>query len=165
VVHKRGALPVLALLALVVVGTGMQIAFGSAAGSSASPAVSPTVTPAPASGQAAGVARSLAAVQRAFNAGDVSLLCRGGRLVDPAVISVQDAGGSGCEAELETLIGNAPPLQLTLRRQTLKRDLASVTVTTAGGQDAVVDLVRRGQAWLLSFSNGRDPMPVLAGTD
>lgn len=165
IIHKRGVLP--ALLALVLVGTGMQLAFGSAPGDSPSvpPAATPTPTPTPAVGQTAAVERSLTAVQRAFNAGDVGLLCRRGRLVDPDVIGGQDADAPGCEAELEALMADAPPMRLTMRRVTVRPDLASVTVTTAGGQDAVVDMVRRGDRWLLSFSNGNDPMPVLAGTD
>jgi hypothetical protein len=163
ILHKRGVLPALLLLTLVLVGTGMQIAFGSAPG--ASPAATPTPTPTPAVGETAAVERSLTAVQRAFNAGDLGLLCRRGRLVDPDVIGGQDADGPGCEAELEALMADAPPLRLTVRRVTVRPDLASITVTTAGGQDAVVDMVRRGDRWLLSFSNGNDPMPVLAGTD
>jgi hypothetical protein len=152
------------MLALVVVGAGLQIAFGSAA-SSGSPPAAPTATPVPTSGQAGAVVKSVAAVQQAFNAGDVGQLCRRGRLVDPAVISGQNADTGGCEAELETLMGHAPQLKLTVRRVSLQPDLASVTVTTARGPDAVVDMVRQGDRWLLSFSNGNDPMPVLAGTD
>ena len=163
-IHKRGVLPALVLLALVVIGTGMQIAFGSGAAPSAH-SVTPAPTPVPAVGQAGAVEHSLAAVQRAFNAGDLGLLCRRGRLVDPAVIGRQDADGPGCEAELEALMAHAPKLRLTVRRLTLRSGLASVTVTTARGQDAVVDMVRRGDRWLLSFSNGSDPMPVLAGTE
>jgi hypothetical protein len=165
ILHKRGVLPALLLLALVLVGTGMQIAFGSAPGASSAATPTPTPTPTPAVGQTAAVERSLTAVQRAFNAGDVGLLCRRGRLVDPDVIGGQDADAPGCEAELEALMADAPPMRLTMRRVTVRPDLASVTVTTAGGQDAVVDMVRRGDRWLLSFSNGNDPMPVLAGTD
>jgi hypothetical protein len=165
VTHKRGVLPVLILLALAVIGAGMQIAFGSASTSGGSSSVAPTATPVPAGGQTGAVVKSVAAVQQAFNAGDIGLLCRGGQLVDPAVISGQNADGSSCAAELETLMGHAPPLKLTVRRVSLRADLASATVSTAGGQDAVVDMVRRGDRWLLSFSNGNDPMPVLAGTD
>jgi hypothetical protein len=166
ILHKRGVLPVLLLLALVLVGTGMQIAFGAARESpSVPPTATPTPTPTPAVGQTDAVERSLTAVQRAFNAGDLGSLCRRGRLVDPDVIGGQDADRPGCEAELEALMAHEPPLRLTVRRVTVRPDLASVTVTTAQGQDAVVDMVRRGDRWLLSFSNGSDPMPVLTGTD
>ncbi|MEA2133890.1 MAG: hypothetical protein QOC68_1799 [Solirubrobacteraceae bacterium] len=161
-------LAALLLFALVVVGSVMQIALGSTAASgtgSTTPAPTPAATPAPAVGQAGAVARSLAAVQHAFNAGDLGRLCRRGQLVDPAVIARQNAGGTGCEAELELLMAHAPELRLTVRRVTLRAGLAAVTVTTARGQDAVVDMLRRGGSWLLSFSNGSDPMPVLAGTD
>jgi hypothetical protein len=163
-IHRRGVLPVLLLLALVVIGAGMQIALGSAASPGAERPVAPAPTPAPAVGPAAAVVRSLAAVQRAFNAGDLPRLCRGGGLVDPAVIRRQDASGPGCEAELEALIADVPPLRLTVNRVSVRPDLATAEVTNARGQDATVDLVRRGGRWLLSFSGGSDPMPVLAGT-
>lgn len=165
-IHKRGVLPALILLAMVVIGAGMQIAFGSS-GAGAAGSAAPAATPAPprVTGQAVAVVRSLAAVQRAFNAGELPRLCRRGGLVDPAVIRRQNAEGPGCEAELEALMANAPPLRLTVRRLALRPDLASVTVTNARGGEPVVDLVRRGSRWLLSFSDGSDPMPALAGTE
>jgi hypothetical protein len=165
ILHQRGVLPALLLLTFVLVGAGMQIAFGSAPGSSPAATPTPTPTATPAVGQTAAVERSLTAVQAAFNAGDLGLLCRRGRLVDPDVIGGQDADGPGCEAELEALMADAPPLRLTVRRVTVRPDLATITLTTAGGQEAVVDMVRRGDRWLLSFSHGNDPLPVLAGTD
>ena len=51
-----------------------------------------------------------------------------------------------------------------MRSVTLRTDLATVTVTTARGGEAAVDMVHRGGKWLLSFSDGNDPMPALAGT-
>jgi hypothetical protein len=163
-IHRRGVLPALILLALVVIGTGMQVAFGSGGAGSASRPVAPVATPPPASGPAAAAVRTLAAVQAAFNAGDLARLCRRGGLVDPAVIRRQNANG-GCEAEVEALIADAPPLRLTVRSVALRPGLATITVTNADGRDAVVDLVRRGGRWLLSFSHGSDPLPALAGTE
>jgi hypothetical protein len=46
----------------------------------------------------------------------------------------------------------------------VRTDLATASVVTANGNAATVDLVRRGGRWLLSFSDGADPLPALAGT-
>jgi hypothetical protein len=163
--HRRGVIPVLVLLVLVVAGTVMQIVGGPAATppgvGSASHARA--ATPTPPAGRAREVVRSLAAVQRAFNAGDVRLLCRPGGLVDPAVIRQQNALPGGCESELEALMANQPRLRLTVRRVAMRRDLATAAVTTAGGGSLSLDLVRQGRRWLVSFRDGAaDPMPALA---
>jgi hypothetical protein len=163
-IHRRGAAGALLLLTLVLIGTGMQIAFGSSSGPSGAAAVRPTAPPSPVTGRAVAAVRALATVEQAFNAGDVALLCRRGGPVDPAVIRRENAAAPGCEAELEALMADTPPLRLSVRRISLRRDLATVTFTNARVRDAVVDVVRRGGRWLLSFSDGNDPMPVLAGT-
>jgi hypothetical protein len=164
-IRRRGVIPVLLLLVLVVFGAVAQTVRGPAAAPSGAPAATtPTPTPVPTTGPARAVARSLAAVERAFNAGDVRLLCRSGALVDPAVIRQQSALRGGCESELEELIANRPPIRLAVRRLTLRRDLATVAVATPGGAGVAVDFVRNGRRWLLSFSNGNDPMPALMGS-
>jgi len=63
----------------------------------------PTPTAAPSAETAAGepVRHALAAVQRAFNAGDIATLCRPAALVDRAVIRQQNRLPSGCEGEIE----------------------------------------------------------------
>jgi hypothetical protein len=109
------------------------------------------------------VVRSLAAVERAFDAGNVLRLCRPGALVDPAVIRRQDIGSGDCESELEGLVASRAPLRLAVRQVAVRPDLATVTVATTSGARVAVDLVRQGQRWLLSFSDGGDPMPALAG--
>ncbi len=125
----------------------------------------PTAPPAAAvpAGAARGVADALDRVQRAFNAGDVALLCRPGALVDPAVIRQQDAQSGGCEGEVETLIGGRPSMRLELLSPGVRGDLAAATVKTARGATARVDLLRTGGRWLLSFSQADDPLPALAG--
>jgi hypothetical protein len=84
--------------------------------------------------------------------------------VDGAVIGVLDAQPGGCQSGIETLIGTESPMRLTVRSVVLKRDLATAVVATRPGTTASVDLVRRGGGWRLSFSDGDDPMPALAGT-
>ena len=161
-IRRRGAVTVLLLLGLMLFGVLLQtlasavppVANGAARPSSAAPAVPHA---------AAGVVGALGRVQNAFNAGDVVLLCKSGALVDPAVVRSQNAQG-GCENELETLVANEAPMRLAVQRVTTDGDLAIAAVTTRLGTTATVDLVRDGHAWLLSFSDGDDPMPALAGT-
>lgn len=157
-------MPALVLLSLVAVGFVLALLRGPAAATPA-PDRSPSArsTPTAPAADARAVLRSLAAVQRAYEAGNVRRLCRPGALVDPAVIRAQNAGPDACETELESLIARAPTLRLTVRDVALRPDLATVVVSVAGGADHPVDFVRRGGRWLLSFSAGNDPMPVLAG--
>jgi hypothetical protein len=159
--RPRSAIPILLVL-LVLFAAALQIVRVPAdAPRAAAPAAPVSATPTPL--RARHVHRALAAVQRAFNAGNVRRLCRPGALVDPAVIRLQRGRPGGCESELESLMGNEPPLRLTVGRVALRRDLATAAVTTSHGADVPVDLVRRGRRWLLSFSTGVDPMPALAG--
>jgi hypothetical protein len=167
--RNRALIPLLLVLFIVLLSAGVRIVAPTAA--DPRPAVAtrqtpvaatPTPTPPPQTGSAGAVTRSLAAVQRAFNAGDVALLCRSGALVDPAVIRQQNAGSGDCESELETLIAHQPPLRLTVQRVGLRPDLATADVATASGAVVAVDVVRQGTRWLLSFSNGGDPMAALA---
>lgn len=159
-IHRRGVLGVLLLLVLVLLGTVAQIVRGPAA---ATPIRTATPTPTPVTGTARAVISSLAAVERAYDAGDVRRLCRPGALIDPAVIRAQNPRRGGCESQLESLIANVPRLRVTVRGLAVKPDLVTVSVVTAGGSDAAVDFVRRGRRWLLSFSDGDDPLPSLAG--
>jgi hypothetical protein len=152
--------PVLLLLVLVVAGAVAQFVDGAGATRQTSAATPSATPPAATRGAARGVAQALASVERAFNAGDARLLCRPGRLVDPAVLRKR---GAGCESQLEALMADEPPLRLTLRGLLLEPDLATATVTTARKTIVRVDLVRQGTRWLLSFSDGDDPMPELAG--
>jgi len=162
VIHRRGVAPALLLLALVAVGFVLALVRGPAG---ATPDGSPRAASPPAAqtAEARAVLRSLAAVERAYAGGNVRRLCRPGALVDPAVIRAQDAGRNQCETELESLIAHAPRLRPTVRDIALRPDLATVVVSVDGGTENPVDFVRRGTRWLLSFSAGNDPMPVLAG--
>ena len=162
--HRRGVWPIFVLLALVVSGVIVQIVHDPAASPPAGAQATPTPTVTPATGAAREVLQSLAAVESAYAAGNVRRLCRPGALVDPAVIRARDAASNGCEGEVESLMAFEPQLRLTLRKLTVKSDLATAEMTTATGAEATVDFVRRGGRWLLSFSNGNDPLPALAGT-
>ena len=155
------------VLVLVVLGWAATLVTGGSRAAVGPGASTPTPTPSATTAAPAGVARDVAAaldrVQRAFDAGDVGLLCRPGALVDPAVIREQDAQSGGCEGEAETLIGDEPRMQLDVRSVAADGDLATATMKTARGTTAHVDLIRTGGRWLLSFSDTDDPLPELAG--
>jgi hypothetical protein len=160
---RRTGIVLLALVLLgMVVGTVGRVLATPAATPSATVGPRPAGTTAPAAG-ARQVVRSLAAVKRAFDAGNVRRLCRPGALVDPAVVRGQDRGSGDCHSELEALVASHAPLRLAVRQVAARPDLATVTVGTASGARVAVDLVRHGRRWLLSFSDGSDPIPVLAG--
>jgi hypothetical protein len=165
--RKQLLIPLLLLLFIVLLSAGVRSVAPTAgnpgaAGATRRAPVGATPTPTPPAGSARAVARSLAAVERAFNAGDVQRLCRPGALVDPAVIREQNAASGGCESELETLMANEPPLRLAVRRFAPRPDLVTANVVTASGDAVAVDFVRQGTRWLLSFSDGEDPMQALA---
>jgi hypothetical protein len=163
--HRRGVIPVVVLLLLVVSGFIVQAVRGPASATGgAAPSIGARPSPAPATGIGSAVVGSLAAVQRAYDAGDVRRLCRPGALIDPAVIRRQNARPGGCESELESLMATERRLRFVVRRLTLRADLATATVATARAA-VPVDLVLRGRRWLLSFSDGADPIPALAGTE
>ncbi len=153
----------LILLARVVIRTGASIVTGTAPPRTPA-AAQPTVTPTPASSaQTLAIAAAVARVQHAFNAGDRGAPCRPGALVDAAVIRRQDRRPGGCEAELEVLLADSSPMQLTVGKVRLRSDLATAAVTTHPGTTVSVDAVRGPRGLLISFSDGDDPMPALAG--
>jgi hypothetical protein len=155
-----------ALLALVVVGALFASALSAGQSSSATDTAkagggtpTPVPTASPTTGPQRDVARALAAVAQAFNRGNVGRLCHPGGLVDPAVISRED-GSSGCESQYESLLASGS-MRLTVRAVQMRPDLATATVATASGATVRVDLVRHRRSWLLSFSDGDDPLPAL----
>jgi hypothetical protein len=52
-------------------------------------------------------------------------------------------------------------MRLSVSRVSVRSDLATATVSTAHSAAVPVDLVRDGRRWLLSFSQGQDPLPAL----
>jgi hypothetical protein len=158
VIHRRGALPALVMLVLVAVGAAAGFVRAGAAPSSAG-------APGIASRQrsALDILRALAAVERAFDTAHVRALCRPGRLVDPAVIRLQQRRARGCRGELRSLIRDRPPLRLAPRGLELRGDRAIADVAIRRGRTVRVALVRRDGIWLLSTIGGHDPWPALAG--
>ena len=166
-IHKRGVWPVLLVLVVVILATGLRIA-GEVAGEPGPPGTAtPTPTPIPTqTPTGAGRERSSLVPRSArYKRRRSGLLCRHRQLVDPALIRQQNAQQPGCEAELEALMANEPPLRLTVDEVLLRHDLATATVTQARSASVRVDLIHDAGRWLLSFSDGGDPMPALAGSE
>jgi hypothetical protein len=164
-IRARGA--ILVLIFLVLLGTVVQIVAGAAATQrriAAGRQAPVTAPPArvPSARPARQVVQSLDAVQDAFGAGDVHRLCRPGALVDPAVIRQQNAQG-GCESELEGLVASKGQLRFSVQSVAMRHDLATADVATASGGRIPLDFIRQGARWVLSFTDGVDPMPALAG--
>jgi hypothetical protein len=167
--RRAGVSRFLIVLGVVVaVGIVAQVVGGSApqhAADAASATATPAATPKPLdSPEGRAAVAVVARVQRAFNAGDVGTLCKPGALVDPAVVRHQDATAGGCESQVEVLVAQESPLRLTVRDATLRPDLVTAVVATRAGSTVPVDFVRGPRGWLLSFSDGEDPLPALAGT-
>jgi hypothetical protein len=138
----------------------LQVVNGSAGSTADAP---PTVTPSASGAGERAVLRTLSAVERAYDVGDVRRLCSPGALLDRAVIRAQDKQAQGCEDELESLKANVPRLDVRIRALALQPDLATAELVTTFGTEATVDFVRRGKRWLMSFSDGEYPLPALAG--
>ena len=158
-IHRRGVLPVLVLLVLVIAGAVLSAVRGPAAQRTA-PA---TATPAATAAERA-VLSSLATVENAYDAGDVRRLCRPGSLVDPAVVRAQNAQAQDCESELESLMANVPRLRVTVRalRSPLRprhRDRGDRDWYRRHGR------LRAARAALADeLREGADPITALAGT-
>src|SRR4051794_40533219 len=104
--YRRGVIPVVFLLGLILLGLLAQLLAGTAPpvtapARAAKPAAPARAAPPAIPAGATAAVRALDRVQRSFDAGDVVTLCKPGVLVDPAVIAAQNAQG-GCESELET---------------------------------------------------------------
>jgi hypothetical protein len=132
------------------------------AGATSTPSPTPTPTATPIPDPAIGDA--LMALQAAYNAGNVQAVCRPGKLIDPAVIPhLHQIGVVNCEADVEHLLSTTGNMDIAVRSVQMRPDLATAMVSPAGATAVGVDLVRHGERWLISFSNGGDPLQAMAG--
>jgi hypothetical protein len=108
--------------------------------------------------EAARAARAVADLEDAFRNGDVERLCTPGAIFTPAVVAAMNEGGESCEASVELSSELHRPPDLTVTRLALESGLATAHVRVGRGPTIPLDIVRSGRRWLVSFSNGIDPV-------
>jgi hypothetical protein len=112
-------------------------------------------------GEAARAAGAVAVLGRALRNGRVERLCEPGAVFTPAVIAAMNEGGRSCEASLEASTELRRPPALTVTKLAYEPGLATARVGVGRGSTFPLDIVRRGPRWLVSFSNGTDPLVAL----
>jgi hypothetical protein len=112
-------------------------------------------------GEAARAARAVDRLARALRDGDVERLCRAGAVFTSAVVAEMDRVGGGCEASLELSSELRHPPALRVTRLAYEVDLATAEVRVGRHSTIPLDIVRDGRRWLVSFSDGLDPIGAL----
>jgi hypothetical protein len=130
----------------------------AAAGRSTRPA--PPV-PATLHGEPARAAAAVDALARALRNGDVERLCRPGAVFSSAVVASMNEGGESCEASLERSPALRDTPTLTVTSLAFEPGLARARVRVGGGRSIPIDIVRSGHRWLVSFSDGADPLALI----
>lgn len=152
---------VLAALAAAVVaaGCGSAGAEKTTSATETSPVASPARLARPA--EVARAERAVHVLARAVRGGDVHRLCRPGAVFTSAVVAGMKAGGQSCEASLELSNALLRPPALTVTRLVYRPGLAAAQVRV--GRDRVIplDLVHARRRWLVSFSDGDDPIVAI----
>jgi hypothetical protein len=116
--------------------------------------------PAPLHGAQAQAAHAVDVFDQALQSGDIAQLCRPGGVFTAEVVAALNSG-DGCEASLEQSSVLDTPPTLIVTGLTYKGDLATAQVDGGDGTAIPLDLVRDGGRWLVSFSNGVDPITAL----
>jgi hypothetical protein len=133
---------------------------GDSNSSTAAGSEPPATTPA-LHGRAAEAAGAVKTLEQALHDGDLVALCRPGAIFTRAVIKDMYGDGTNCQAALEASGAVTKPPKLTVTRITTERDLARAEVRVSNGTTAPLDLVRDGSRWLVSFSEGNNPIVAL----
>ncbi|MEA2233523.1 MAG: hypothetical protein QOD83_3339 [Solirubrobacteraceae bacterium] len=108
-------------------------------------------------------ARAVDVLARALRDGDVERLCRPGAVFTSAVVAEMNGGPQGCEQDVElTSIVARPPTLTVVPPSSYEPDLATLRVRVGRGATVPLDVVRERRVWLVSFSDGNDPLTALA---
>jgi hypothetical protein len=126
----------------------------------AAPAHTAAPRPAALHGEAARAGAAVDALRRALQAGDVARLCRPEGVFTSAVVTELNALGPGCETTVETSSAFTTPPAMTVTAVAVRPDVANATVSV-DGRSVPLDIVRHGRRWLVSFSDGDDPVAAL----
>ena len=155
--------PLIALAAAVLVAA--SAAGCDLTGDAATTTAASRTTPSPPAprlrGEAARAAAAVDRLARALRDGDVDRLCRPDALFSAAVVEEMGSGGVTCEASVEdTLTAHGAPAT-TVARMSVEPGLATAQVRLGDGHTVPLTLVRDGRRWLVSFSDGNDPLSAL----
>jgi hypothetical protein len=152
------AIAALAALALVA-GCGQVAQEKEAPGAPGQSSAQPLVPTA--HGEAARAVSAIGALARALRDGDVERLCRPNAIFTAAVVADNDVNGQSCESAVELSSAVRRPPALTVTALASRPDLATARVRVGQGRTVRLDLVRDGPRWLVSFSDGVNPLAVL----
>jgi hypothetical protein len=120
--------------------------------------------PATLHGEPARAAAVVDVLSRALRNGDVERLCRPGAVFSSAVVASMNEGGESCEASLERSPALRDPPRLTVTSLAFEPGLARARVRIGDGRTIPLDIVRSGHRWLVSFSDGADPLALIRGS-
>jgi hypothetical protein len=122
-----------------------------------------TRPPAPLRGRAADAARAVGGFTLALRNGDVERVCTPNAIFTAAVVRGIGGGGLSCEAAVEAMLTSWGPPRSDVLSVAVEPDLATARVRVRGGRVVPLTLLRAGKRWLLSFSDGNDPLSALYG--
>jgi hypothetical protein len=114
------------------------------------------------SGEPARAASAVEVLASALRDGEVDRLCRPDGVFTSAVVSAVRQSGQSCEDSLELSNALQHPPQLTVTKLAFEPGLATAQVRIGSGSTIPLDIVRKGQRWLVSFSNGVDPVSAMS---
>jgi hypothetical protein len=107
--------------------------------------------------------RAVEVLVRALRDGDVERLCRPGAVFTSAVIAEMNGGLESCEQDVElSSVVSQPPTLTVVQPSSYEPDLATLWVRVGRGGTVPLDVVREQRQWLVSFSDGNDPLSALA---
>jgi hypothetical protein len=112
-------------------------------------------------GEPARAARAVHVLARTLRDGEVERLCRPGAVFTSAVVAELNEGGQSCEVSLELSTALQHPPDLTVTKLAFEPGLATAQVRVGRGSTIPLDIVRKGRRWLVSFSNGAEPVGAI----
>jgi len=112
-------------------------------------------------GEAARVAGAVGGLAAALRSGDVERVCRPNAVLTAAVVGEMNSSGASCEATVESMLTDFGPPRLTVLGVALEPDLATARVRVRNGGVVPLTLLRAAGGWLVSFSDGNDPLSAL----
>jgi hypothetical protein len=158
------SLPLLAIAALAaaVIAAGCASSVGQTTTSTTTTKTTPAAPAAASSPQDVKPAEhAIQVLAGALRDGDVHRLCRPGAVFTSAVIAGMRATGQSCESSLELSAAVREPPTLTVTHVAVEPGLATAQVRVGSKGVIPLDIVHTGRRWLVSFSDGEDPVAAV----